>query len=606
MGQKIYESDKFLKTGGTSSQYLMADGTTSTGPTGGVDVGTGTANKVPKFSDSDTITDGIMTDDGTSVLVGGNLAIGIGDNDNLFHIEATDNTYDVSRAMEIDYTKSHTTTGWGASVFGARVNVYADGVGQQADVQGGSFSATHNGSGISYYLLGSQSNANHSGSGNTGAIWGAYNRGKVTGSGTGTHPFLIGTNQVAELNNANASVGRMQSIVAYSKTTSGDITGRLVGAEIGLDCNQGSATAANAAVLYLASAMDNITVSGTSRSIDSVSTLPSVFAGTIQSTQFNIASEDDYLSNNVSGQVELYGDQGVLLQSGDGVTITIDEQITIASGNLVSDSNITGAAIIKSGGTSSQFLKADGSVDTNTYLTGTLPTDFVSAASGGTFSGDIIADSFAIPGGSSSRFLKADGSTDANTYVTGAGTSGNIAIFDTTNGLIDNSDFSFNFITSKVTMGADLDVTGDIATTNVTADAYHNQQVILTSNFSHASNNALSYYSMPFNSLGESISVGEQHFFTSPGSYRLRTIIMRNTSTGATLTATTNNFRVVKNGTTLWTGASNFFGSGQGAYSANALNDSDATWALGDMIQFQFTTNGDWKDVAATMVLELI
>ena len=72
MGQNIYESDKFLKTGGTSSQYLMADGSTSTGPSGGVDVGTGTANKIPKFSDSDTITDGIMTDDGTSVLVDGN------------------------------------------------------------------------------------------------------------------------------------------------------------------------------------------------------------------------------------------------------------------------------------------------------------------------------------------------------------------------------------------------------------------------------------------------------------------------------------------------------------------------------------------------------
>ena len=127
---KQYEADAFIKTGGTNSQYLMANGTTSTGPSGGVDVGTGTANKVAKFSDSDTITDGIMTDDGASVLVGGNLAIGTGDNDNLFHIEATDNTYDVSRAMEIDYTKSHTGTGWSASAFGIRTNIYADGTGK--------------------------------------------------------------------------------------------------------------------------------------------------------------------------------------------------------------------------------------------------------------------------------------------------------------------------------------------------------------------------------------------------------------------------------------------------------------------------------------------
>ena len=41
--------------------------------------------------------------------------------------------------------------------------------------------------------------------------------------------------------------------------------------------------------------------------------------------------------------------------------------------------NITGASIIKTGGTSSQFLKADGSVDSTSYLSGT-----VGATSGGT------------------------------------------------------------------------------------------------------------------------------------------------------------------------------------------------------------------------------
>ena len=767
MGQKIYESDKFLKTGGTSSQYLMADGTTSTGPTGGVDVGTGTANTVAKFSDSDTITDSIITDDGTNVLINGNLGIGVGDSDNLFHIEATDNSYDVSRAMEIDYTKSHTTTGWGASVFGARVNVYADGVGQQADVQGGSFSATHNGSGISYYLLGSQSNANHSGSGNTGAIWGAYNRGKVSGSGTGTHPFLIGTNQVAELNNANASVGRMQSIVAYSKTTSGDITGRLVGAEIGLDCNQGSATAVDAAVLHLEADVSNLTVSGNARTINSVSTLPSVFAGTIEadeliktggtSSQFLKAdgSVDSTVYSTTDTQLtteEVQDIVGAMVQSNTEQSISVtysdgDGKLNFDAGAAtythpgetaftvaVDTGALTGAVVVSDidmNITTNAFGHVEDAamaVATRTLtladlgFTGdadatndqVLPTDFVSAASGGSFggdvtvdanaritsrvavggdfapqkalhlknaapvfrfedsditggyldmikssrnmrfdleqddattatnfnfriggtthlymknnfvgimndsptealdvTGDVLADGFKIPGGTSARFLKADGSTDSTQYLSGAGTSGNIPIYDSANVLIDNSDLSFNFITSKVTMGADLDVVGDIAAadisaSNVTADSYHNQQVILTSNFNHTSNNALSYYSMPFNSLGESITEGEQHFFVSPGNYRLRTIIMRNTSTGSTLTATSNTFRVVKNGSTLWTGSSNFFGSGQGAYSANSLNDSDATWALGDMIQFEFTTNGDWKDVAATMVLELI
>ena len=79
---------------------------------------------------------------------------------------------------------------------------------------------------------------------------------------------------------------------------------------------------------------------------------------------------------------------------------------------IPSTGNITvSGSFIKSGGTSSQFLKADGSVDSNTYAIGTiptatsdltndsgfitsasLPTDFVSAASGGTFDGDILVD----------------------------------------------------------------------------------------------------------------------------------------------------------------------------------------------------------------------
>ena len=36
---------------------------------------------------------------------------------------------------------------------------------------------------------------------------------------------------------------------------------------------------------------------------------------------------------------------------------------------ITSEATITGSTIVKSGGTSSQFLKADGSVDSSTYLT---------------------------------------------------------------------------------------------------------------------------------------------------------------------------------------------------------------------------------------------
>lgn len=85
---------------------------------------------------------------------------------------------------------------------------------------------------------------------------------------------------------------------------------------------------------------------------------------------------------------------------------------------------ITANSFIKTGGSSSQFLKADGSVDSNTYLTssslsGLVPyTGAVSSVNLG--SNNITANSFIKVGGTSSQFLKADGSVDSTTYATAA------------------------------------------------------------------------------------------------------------------------------------------------------------------------------------------
>ena len=50
--------------------------------------------------------------------------------------------------------------------------------------------------------------------------------------------------------------------------------------------------------------------------------------------------------------------------------ISLDNgNVTLTSGTISASGSITGGSIVKSGGTSAQFLKADGSVDSNTYLT---------------------------------------------------------------------------------------------------------------------------------------------------------------------------------------------------------------------------------------------
>jgi hypothetical protein len=158
------------------------------------------------------------------------------------------------------------------------------------------------------------------------------------------------------------------------------------------------------------------------------------------------------------------------------------EVLRIASNAAASfSSSVTANSFVKSGGTSSQFLKANGSVDSNTYLTsasvsgvylplagGTLTGglngttgSFAASGSGDTFTinhssgsgialnitkagngeglyinktsgsgnaatiiGTLNATTLVKSGGTSSQFLKADGSVDSNTYLTSASVSG--------------------------------------------------------------------------------------------------------------------------------------------------------------------------------------
>jgi hypothetical protein len=96
-----------------------------------------------------------------------------------------------------------------------------------------------------------------------------------------------------------------------------------------------------------------------------------------------------------------------------------------ASASVNTTGIITASSFVKSGGTSSQFLKADGSVDSSTYLTSYTETDTLNSVTGrgnttsnGISVGILTASSFVKSGGTSSQFLKADGSVDSSTYLT--------------------------------------------------------------------------------------------------------------------------------------------------------------------------------------------
>lgn len=84
--------------------------------------------------------------------------------------------------------------------------------------------------------------------------------------------------------------------------------------------------------------------------------------------------------------------------------------------------DISANSFVKLGGTSSEFLKADGSVDSTSYAPASSLLAYVpyvgATANINLGSNSITAQSLVKLGGTSSQFLKADGSVDSNTYLT--------------------------------------------------------------------------------------------------------------------------------------------------------------------------------------------
>ena len=106
------------------------------------------------------------------------------------------------------------------------------------------------------------------------------------------------------------------------------------------------------------------------------------------------------------------------------------------------------------------------------------------------FNGDILGSSFVKVGGSSSQFLKADGSVDSSTYLTSSGTATNVSgIVAVANGGTGSATQNFVDITTDQTIAGNKTFTG--TPTAPTATAGTNTTQIATTAFVTAANNGL-------------------------------------------------------------------------------------------------------------------
>ena len=259
-------------TSGTSGQLLSSTGT-------GVDwVSNNSGSWDGIFSGSAQITGSLGVTG--SVLVDGN--VGIGNNNPVASIDIVETSLPTTGddyGVLLDMEKSSTTTAYSVNAYGLRSHVKSTNTGtnQITNLNALWTKAEHTGTGPTYFIIGSSNRGYHNGSGNTGGIYGAFNEVKVLGTGTGTHPYVIGANIAAELTNANATITNLQGSHISVKQSAGTVTGTQA-LLLDYDMTGGSVTG-DLAYLRIQNDTITTTVGGTARAINSLSTLPSVFAG---------------------------------------------------------------------------------------------------------------------------------------------------------------------------------------------------------------------------------------------------------------------------------------------------------------------------------------
>lgn len=303
--------------------------------------GTGTGQKIAKWDGSGTsltLTDSLIAESGSNV--------GIGTVTPSYPLtvitEGTAAGFDINLWSEIE--KTGTSTG---SAYGGFFSSKGNSSGALANVVGSRNYAKDDGLGDTDFIVGASHFAIANGGGASAGVYGVNTKAQSTGTATQDIDYLIGSNISAELNNPNASARYLQGSHNTIKLGDGDVTDNAMA--LILDFDYTGTGVITGDFEYLRIQNDTLPViSGTSRAINSLSILPSVFGGSLESTGF-----------------------------------------------------------IKTGGAVTEFLMADGSVSTGS-LVGSIPTEQIAFGNAG---GDGITSSSSFTFNDTSKQLFVGGTS---------------------------------------------------------------------------------------------------------------------------------------------------------------------------------------------------
>ena len=235
---------------------------------------------------------------------GGNVGIGTITPAGYLAIQKTDVDNDLTDGINIDITKTSAGTGYATQIRGINVEVENSGSAETYATTGIRNVSKYSGSGDASFLSGMLSTTTNEGSGNILGLYGTYTTVNSNGTGAQDVDYMIGKTILMYFNNPNLDVNRVGCInaqlmfnaattintEAYVMLLDTDFTG-VTGADVTVN--------GNFSYLFIKphAAADVPSVTGTARAINSESTLPSVFAGSVKSAGMSNSAITEHTDN---------------------------------------------------------------------------------------------------------------------------------------------------------------------------------------------------------------------------------------------------------------------------------------------------------------------
>tara|TARA_R100000541_G_scaffold16228_1_gene25813 strand:- start:384 stop:1325 length:942 start_codon:yes stop_codon:yes gene_type:complete len=214
----------------------------------------------------------------------GNVGIGVTAFTGYLEVQKVNIGDTTTRGLRIQLEKQTTSAGGAtANLYGVSTYVKANSTEALSNAQALWGKAEHIGSNTCDFIVGTSARAHHNGSGDSNGVYGVFSESAVIGTGVSTQQNIIGAYNTAKLDNTNATAEKMYGAYVYAQLNAGTVTDRLTVMALDFDYIGTGIVSKHFEYLRIENGIEPPVVGGKARAINSLSTLPSEFAGSVQS-----------------------------------------------------------------------------------------------------------------------------------------------------------------------------------------------------------------------------------------------------------------------------------------------------------------------------------